>query len=299
MDCIIIITKTCLIDLFLFNQDVQVKTISSETERSYNTLKDYLSAMESAAVAYSGGVDSTLLLYAASQIPGLRLKAYTIKNAMITAGEVETAASIAEKFNVDHNIIEVDIFSLEKIISNSEDRCYHCKNFIFKKIITVAAEHGISKILEGSHSGDMNDYRPGLRALSELGVLSPLKDAGFDKNKIYELSSFLELPTSGKESYPCLATRIPYGTRLTAELLHKAERAEEILKIFGFRKIRARIHGDILRIEVDEKMIPEITSSPTREMVSDALHSEGFIYITIDLQGYRTGSMNINIEEKK
>lgn len=276
-----------------------MKSLTYETEKTFRYLKQYLSTLGSAAIAYSGGVDSTLLLYTASIIPGLKLTAYTVKNDLISENETDSAIAIGKKFTTDHRIIDVDILSQKKITGNSAERCYYCKKFIFEKIIDAAFSDDINTVLEGTHSGDINDFRPGLKAIDELGVISPLKDAGFDKNKIYELSAFLELPTSQKESYPCLATRIPYGTPLTIELLKKAELAEKILTSFGFRKIRARIHGDILRIEVDKDMIPDITSSPIREKVCSALITAGFLYITLDLQGYRTGSMNLNIGVQK
>ena len=276
-----------------------MKQISAETEKAFNSLKNYLSSLESAAVAYSGGVDSTLLLYTASIIPGLKLKAYTVRNAMIPEEEVTAAVNTAEQFGIDHQVIDIDILSFEKITSNTPERCYHCKTVILKETIKSAAAHGISVILEGTHSGDMNDYRPGLKAINELGVISPLRNSGFDKKRIYELSAYLNLPTSGKESYPCLATRIPYGTRIKLEDLKRAEQAEKIIASFGFRRIRARIHGDILRIEIDEKMIPDIASEPVRQQVYSALREAGFTYVTLDLQGYRTGSMNLQIEGQK
>jgi len=274
-----------------------VKTISSETEKVFNNLRNYLSTLESAAVAWSGGVDSTLLLYIASTTPGLKLIAYTIKNVMITEEEISSAVAIGKQFKINHQIIDIDILSFKKVTENSHERCYHCKTIILNQIISAASDHDIKTVLEGSHSGDDNDYRPGLKAISELGVISPLKKAGFDKNKIYELSDYFDLPTAQKETYPCLATRIPYGTPLTIELLQKAEQAEIILASFGFKNIRARIHGDILRIEIDKKMIPDIISSPLREKVCSALQKSGFTYITLDLQGYRTGSMNLKTGE--
>jgi len=276
-----------------------VKTISSETEKAYTNLKNYLSSLGSAAIAYSGGVDSTLLLYAASKITDLKLKAYTVRNAMIPEDEITDAVAIGKNFGIEHHLIDIDILSFEKIASNTPERCYHCKTVILKEIIGSASGHGISVILEGTHSGDMNDYRPGLKAIKELGVISPLREAGFDKSKIYELSDHLNLPTSGKESYPCLATRIPYGTYIKIEDLKKAELAEKIIADFGFRQIRARIHGDVLRIEIAEKMIAEVTVEPMRKQIYSALRDAGFTYITLDLQGYRTGSMNLNLEGRK
>ncbi len=273
--------------------------LSSETEKKFFNLKHYLSTIESAAIAYSGGVDSTLLLFAASLNPDLKLIAYTVNTAMITEDEIRSAVSVISSLNIDHRIIDIDIFSFKKITDNNPERCYHCKTIILNNIISAASAEGINTILEGSHSGDMNDYRPGMKAIDELGVLSPLKIAGFDKKSIYELSSYLELPTSEKESYPCLATRIPYGTPLTVELVNKAVIAEKILTSYGFKKIRARLHGEILRIEIAEDMIEEIASSAMRKKVFADLKESGFKYITLDLQGYRTGSMNINIEEKQ
>lgn len=271
--------------------------ISADTELKFNILKKYFQTINTAAIAYSGGVDSTLLLYAASLNKDLKLIAYTIKNVMITDEETHSAELTAASLNVKHRIMDLDILSYGNVRENSTERCYHCKTVILNEIIKAAADEGITTILEGSHSGDMNDYRPGMKAIDELGVISPLKSAGFDKKNIYELSAFLKLPTSEKESYPCLATRIPYGTALTDELMKKADTAEKIIASFGFRQIRARIHGDILRIEIAEEMIPEITSPVIRKKVFAELKEAGFEYITLDMQGYRTGSMNIIIEE--
>ncbi len=271
--------------------------ISADTEFKFNVLKKYFQTINTAAIAYSGGVDSTLLLYAASLNKDLKLIAYTIKNVMITDEEINSAELTAASLNIKHRIIDLDILSYGNVRENSSERCYHCKTVILNEIIKTAEEEGITTILEGSHSGDMNDYRPGMKAIDELGVISPLKNAGFDKKNIYELSAYLKLPTSEKESYPCLATRIPYGTPLTAELMKRADTAEKILASFGFRQIRARLHGDILRIEIAEEMIPEIASPVIRKKVFTELKRAGFKYITLDLLGYRTGSMNIITEE--
>ncbi len=275
-----------------------MKNLSSETEKAYKKLTDSLSSLDSAAVSYSGGVDSTLLLYAASTIPGLKVIAYTVRNVLITDEEIAEAVSISRSFGIKQRIIDLDILSCDEIASNPADRCYHCKKTILNEIIQYAARDGITAVLEGSHTGDINDYRPGMKAIAELGVLSPLQTAGLDKKMIYELSSSLGLPTSGKESYPCLATRVPYGTPITMELIKKAALAEKIIASFGFRNIRARIHGDVLRIEIDPKMIPVIAADPVREQLYGELRRAGFIYITLDLQGYRTGSMNINRGER-
>ena len=275
-----------------------MKKLSPKTEQCYRNLKEYLANFESAAISYSGGVDSTLLLYVASTIPDLRLMAYTVKSEIIPADEVSFAVTMAEKFTVDHHILNEDILAADDVRENSAQRCYHCKKIILSRVISAASEHNIKTVFEGSHFEDAMDYRPGLKAIEELRVLSPLKAAGFNKSKIYEMSSHFELPTSNRESYTCLATRIPYLTPITVDLLKKTEDAEKILSGLGFKKVRARIHGDILRIEVDIKQIHDITDPKVREKIYEAMSKIGFSYITLDLQGYRTGSMNINIGEQ-
>jgi uncharacterized protein len=272
--------------------------LSPETEQCYLNLKEYMAEYESAAVSYSGGVDSTLLLYVASTIPNLRLIAYTIKSEIIPDDEIEFAVSIVKKYNINHYVLNENILAADKITENSAQRCYYCKKIILNKVKLAASEYSIKTVFEGSHFEDTMDYRPGLKAIEELNVLSPLKETGFNKAKIYELSSYLQLPTSNRESYPCLATRIPYMTRITVDLLKKAEDAEKILSSLGFKKVRARIHGDILRIEIDPAMIHDITAPDVREKIYEAMSKIGFSYITLDLKGYRTGSMNINLGEQ-
>jgi uncharacterized protein len=221
--------------------------------------------------------------------------AYTVKSEIIPDDEIEFAISIGKKFNVNHYILNENMLASDKVSENSEQRCYHCKKIILSKVISAASEHNIKTVFDGSHFEDTMDYRPGLKAIKELNVLSPLKETGFNKTKIYELSSHLQLPTSNRESYPCLATRIPYRTRITVDLLKRAEAAEKFLSSLGFKKVRARIHGDILRIEVDQKEIHDITAPDIREKIYEEMSKIGFSYITLDLKGYRTGSMNINI----
>ncbi len=270
--------------------------ISSHTTSCYDRLKAYLSTLGSAAIAYSGGADSTLLLHAASEIHALRAMAFTVKSPLVPSSEVASAAKIALSARVEHRIIDIDPLLNNSVRENSMERCYHCKKTIFSGIIDAAAVYGITDILEGSHAGDMDDFRPGLRALRELGVKSPLYDAGFDRASIREMSRFLSLPTAEKEQGSCLATRIQYGTIVTSNLLEKVEYAEKVLFTLGFKSIRARIHSNILRIEVDETMLPLLVEPETRKIINRELMSLGFDYITLDMQGYRTGSMNVNKE---
>lgn len=274
-----------------------MQSISVETDKLYKKLKKYFNSLDSAAVAFSGGGDSALLLYIASLTPGLKLKAYTIKNIMIPENEIRSAKLFTEKYSIDHHIIDIDILSYDQVSSNLSDRCYHCKKIIFKKIIHEASILGINTVIEGTHAGDATDFRPGRKAVRELGVLSPLEATGFKKENINELSAFLSLDTCGKDSQPCLATRIPMGISITPELLKKAEAAEIILRSFGFRQVRARIHGDILRIEVAENMLQDIVAPEIRKSLYDELRNEGFSFITLDILGYRTGSMNVESGE--
>jgi uncharacterized protein len=260
-----------------------MRFLSPETESAFRKIKNFLESINSAAIAFSGGTDSSLLLYIASAVPGLKIKAYTVKNIMIPEDEIESAINFAKTFNIDHQIIENDILSYEKISINLPDRCYHCKKLILSKIIDEASNNRIKTVLEGSHSDDINDFRPGLKAIRELGVLSPLNDAGFNKKMVHELSAHLSLPSCGRESYPCLATRIPTGTQITPELLQKAEAAEKIIKSFGFKQVRARIHGNILRIEIAEKMLPHIISDNIRKKLYNELSAAGFTFITLDM----------------
>jgi len=272
-----------------------MKTLSPETQKCYHNLKEYLASFESAVVSYSGGVDSTLLLYVASTVPNLRLVAYTVKSEIIPDEEIELAVSIGKKYNINHHVLNENILAVNEVSENSALRCYYCKKIILGRVISAAAEHDIKTVFEGSHFEDTMDYRPGLKAIEELKVLSPLKETGFNKAKIYELSAYFDLPTSNRESYACLATRIPYSTRITVDLLKKTEEAEKILSALGFKKVRARIHGEILRIEVDPAMIHDMTEPNVREKIYETMSKLGFSYITLDLKGYRTGSMNINI----
>lgn len=243
------------------------------------------------AIAFSGGVDSTFLLKAAKEALGENVLAITIKSAVIPGREMGTAASLCEKEGIRHIEIEEDILSIPGFPENPSDRCYVCKKFIFTKLLALAKENGFDTLAEGSNVDDEGDYRPGLRAIDELGVKSPLKEAGLGKTEIRELSKSLGLSTYNKQSMACLASRFVYGERITSEKLQMVEKAEDLLDDKGFTQFRVRMHGENLaRIEVPENEIDKLIQ--LRDEIVTELKKLGFTYVTMDMKGYRVGSMN-------
>lgn len=273
--------------------------LSPEAAASYRKLRDILSRIDKAAVACSGGIDSTLLLHAAADISGLDITAFTVKSVFVPHEDISEAANQAAALNIKHILINVDINKIPEIKKNPPLRCYHCKKEVFSAIISEAESMGITTILEGSHHDDTNDYRPGIKALNELGIRSPLKEAGFTKEQIREVSRYLHIDTWDKPSSPCLATRIPYGIEITDELLKMIHDSENFIKSLGFRLVRVRVHGSLARIEVDEKDIEKILDPSIRSAIESDLRDRGFAYITLDITGYRTGSMNIGINREE
>lgn len=274
-------------------------SFSAETAGCLTRLDSILSGMGRVTIAFSGGVDSTLLLDAASRIEKLEILAVTVRSPLFPVYEMERAIEFVQSRNIDHVVIDADVFLRKEITENSPERCYHCKKFIFESIIKASAERGIATVLDGTHSDDLKDYRPGLKALSELGVISPLKAAGFRKNNIRELARSCNIETWDLAAAPCLATRIPYGTELNPCDLEIIEKGENYLRSLGFTALRLRLHGKMARIEVPCESIPEIVSEPVRNDISQYLKSLGFSFISVDLDGYRTGSMNITGKEDR
>lgn len=268
-------------------------TLSGETEACRARLEHLLSGYGNGAIAFSGGVDSTLLLEAASRIAGSTFIPVIAKSALNPESETASAVEFLRNSGAEFILIEADVFSRPEIISNDHERCFHCKKYIFSKIITAAAGKGLHHVFDGTHSEDLNDYRPGLRALSELGVISPLKDAGFRKDNIRELARFYGLGNWNASASPCLATRIPFGTRLNMTDLNRIEKGEDYLRNAGFSDVRLRVHGNIARIELPHNTINEFIESSKRSDITLYIRSLGFDFVTLDLDGYRTGSMNI------
>ena len=258
----------------------------------YTALKIYLASLKSVAVAFSGGVDSTLLLKVSHDVLGDKAIAVTVSSSFIARREIREAESFCAENGITQEIISVDESEIPHFTENPPDRCYLCKREIFSTILETAKKHNISHVLDGSNVDDSGDYRPGLRALQELSIKSPLRDYGFTKAEIRELSHDLGLPTWEKPSYACLASRFVYGEKITPEKLGMVERAEEFLQALGFRQMRVRLHGTIARLEILPDEFARIVQDEIRTRVYDALKGLGFSYVTLDLKGYRTGSMN-------
>lgn len=263
-----------------------------QLHEKYNSLQSRLLELGSLAVAFSGGVDSTFLLQVAHDVLGDRALAVTATPPFVPVREQKEASDLCREAGIRQIVIPPEALNIESIRHNPPDRCYHCKRLIFGKIIEAAQQNGIPYVAEGSNTDDTGDYRPGMRAIRELGVLSPLLDAGLSKADIRTLSKELDLPTWNKPSFACLASRFVYGEAITDERLSMVDQAEQLLLDLGFRQFRVRIHGDLARIEILPDDFKKIMEADCREKVYSELKAYGFSYVTLDLAGYRTGSMN-------
>ena len=261
-------------------------------------LTEILKTLGSAAVAFSAGVDSAYLAYTAHEVLGERMNAVTVDVPSFPKRELEQSREFCGRYGIRQTVIAVDQLSVAGFAENPPDRCYHCKRALFSAIKQTADDLGLAHVIEGSNLDDMSVYRPGLGAISELGITSPLKEAGLTKSDIRALSKAAGLPTWDKPSFACLATRIPYGDRITPEKLLMTELAEDKLAELGFTQYRVRVHGDVARIELPEADIPRLTDPVLRSEVIACFSRLGFSYTALDLAGYRTGSMDIRLTEK-
>ena len=266
-------------------------------EQKWDRLTALLREMQCAALAYSGGVDSSLLLRAASEVMGPRLIAVTADSETYPAGELLAAKEFARSLGVTHRILHTTELLSEEFVQNSPERCYFCKKELFGKIRQIADIEGIPYILDGSNTDDLKDHRPGRRAAREFFVRSPLVEAELSKSEVRELARGLNLPVWDKPSLACLSSRIPYGTRITSEILRTIQTAEDHLRAHGFRQVRVRHHGDTARIEVDRSDFPMALASGVAERMTSALKELGYTYVCLDLEGYRTGSMNEGVKQ--
>lgn len=255
-------------------------------------LKENLKNSKKCVVAFSGGVDSTLLLKIAIETLGANCLAVTISGPLNPASEITEAKKTAEKFGALHKILNVDISKFEWFKDNPKDRCYICKSKVFNLIKIEAEKFGAEYIFDGTNIDDLAEYRPGLKALSEMGIISPLKEAELTKNEIRTLSKEYGIEGYDKPSFTCLATRFPTGGRITEELLKKVEKGEEYLKKEGFRQFRLRCHGELARIEFEYSEMDRAFEKEMRKRIDENLKKIGFRYIAIDMSGYKTGNMN-------
>jgi uncharacterized protein len=261
-------------------------------EQKWDDLKSLIREMGSAVIAYSGGVDSSLLLKAASEVLGPRLIAVTACSETYTLAELTAAKEFAELLGVPLRVLQTAELQSEEFARNPPERCYYCKKELFGKLKQLADAEGIPFILDGSNTDDLKDYRPGSKAAGEFGVRSPLREAGFSKSDVRACARMLNLPMWDKPSIACLSSRIPYGTRITPKALSTIQAAEDILRALGFRQQRVRHHGDTARIEIERSDFKRLLSDDTTQKIVTALKQLGYTYICLDLEGYRTGSMN-------
>lgn len=262
----------------------------------YMKLIDYLKKLDRVVLAFSGGVDSTFLLKAAKEALEDNIKAVTILSPYIPKWEVDEAKELVKELKVKYEIVEVPI--IDEIQHNPEDRCYLCKKAVFGMIQDIAKKEGYNYVIDGTNFDDLGDYRPGLKALGELEVKSPLLECKLTKEEIRSLSKELGLNTWDKPPYACLLTRIPYGNELKVEDFEKIEEAEKYMMSIGFRAVRVRCHGDLARIEVNKNDRVKLFNEGILDEISSKLKKIGFKYITMDLEGYRVGSFNETMKEK-
>ena len=262
----------------------------SDIRNKEAALTERIKAAGKMAVAFSGGVDSTYLAYKAHEVLGDNAIAVTIRSQVLIEEDFRWTVDFCRDNGIKQVVVDCDVFDSEQFENNPPDRCYYCKKMDFNAIQKAAEEYGITIVADGSNVDDTGDYRPGMRAMAELGIVSPLKEAGLTKNDIRQLSKEAGLPTWDKPAAACLASRFAYGEKITTEGLIRVANAEKFIKDLGFRGIRVRVHGNLARIEVAPEDKGRFLLNA--DEVTSKLKELGFSYVTMDLKGYRTGSMN-------
>ena len=267
-------------------------------KEKYAALKEYLQSFDNMAVAFSGGVDSTLLLTAAVEALGAdKVLAVTAASLFFPLREKDESVAFCEQLGVKQVVVEKDVMGIPGVPENGPDRCYYCKQALFKDLKSIAAENGCTAVCEGSNMDDNGDYRPGLIAIAELGVKSPLRHVGLYKSEIRELSKDLGLPTWKKPAFACLASRVPYGEPLTDRKLDRIGKAEEKLVELGFGNMRVRDHndGEVARIELEGDDIQRVMEPSIANEVDACFKSLGYTFVAVELTGYKTGNLNRQI----
>ena len=255
-------------------------------------------SQEDVVLAFSGGVDSSLLLKLFSEATkktGKKVYAVTVHTKIHPMKDLEISRRVADEMGAEHKVISIDELKEAGIEDNPVNRCYLCKKSIFEKLQRYAEELGVKQVVEGTNEDDLHVYRPGIKAIKELGIKSPLADSGFTKEEVRKLAAELGVSVSNRPSTPCMATRFPYGTMLDYESIQKVEEAEKWLRDLGFYNVRIRVHGDIARIEVDKNEMMMLLEK--KEEIIEKLKEFGYDYITLDLEGFRSGSMDIHIKK--
>ncbi len=270
----------------------EMKEIPKVTLSKHEKLKNILQEMGSVLVAFSGGVDSTFLLKTAHEVLGKNVLAVIASSETYPQREREEALRLAQKFHIRYKVIETKELESSDFANNSPQRCYFCKKELFSKLKDIAEAEGIPYILDGSNYEDTADFRPGTKAAEELGIRSPLKEVHLGKSEIRQLSKESSLPTWNKPSLACLSSRFPYYTKIDTKNLKQVAQSEECLRKLGFTQVRVRHHGQIARIEIEPPEFPKITEKKVREAVIKNFKKFGYIYIALDLAGFRSGSMN-------
>ena len=265
---------------------------SQELLDKYEQLKEYLQSLNSVVVAFSSGVDSTFLLFAAKDALADKVIAVTASSCSFPVRELNEAIEYCKKQGIRHEICQSEELEIEGFSHNPKNRCYLCKHELFEKILQIAVREGMNAVVEGSNLDDNGDYRPGLQAVAELDIKSPLRHIGFTKEEIRILSKHFNLPTWDKQSFACLSSRFVYGETISKEKLSMVDKAEQLLLDLGFHQVRVRIHNMMARIEIMPEEFDKLISDDVRNQITVKFKEYGFDYVTMDLIGYRTGSMN-------